>query len=42
MDAFRSVLSIFLDIIRALKGFIAELETELGVDFSEILKKDEE
>ena len=42
MDAFNKVLSTFLEIIRTLKSFLATLETELGVDFSEILKKDAE
>ncbi len=42
MDALKTVLSTFLEIIRTLKEFIANLETELGVDFGEILKKDEE
>ena len=41
MDSLKTVLSTFLEIIRTLKEFIANLETELGVDFEEILKKNE-
>lgn len=42
MDALKTVLSTFIEIIKTLKEFFANLETELGIDFDEILKKDAE